>query len=119
MDFRPETLSLIKDAELIAYNLRVLSGRFKLRAGESFDAGAWRNKYMVYNTVSNVLPELYKQVKHLVVGSKQPYWNMVNRVSSEWRHTGAYGKDWYAASVAYDRVLEIVYQAQDAEEAER
>lgn len=114
MKYQPATKSLILDAEKIARSLRVISGRTpEIPAG--WDSRTEQNRLLNFpNWVSGTLLSLYRAIKHLIPSPRAPYWNQVNRAAGAWN--AAYGrKNWVEISVAYDRVLEAVYAAEDQE----
>jgi hypothetical protein len=112
--YQPATKSLILDAEKIAHDLRYISGRAPA-APEGWnrrDAEQRMHNYSMW--VSNTLTNLYKAVKHLIPSRRGPYWNQVNAAVERWNN--AYGRrNWQEMSVAYDRVLEAVYAAEERE----
>lgn len=118
MKFQPRTQALILDAEKMAADLRVISGRSHRLPGDAYTPA---REYFVRNTVPATLSELYKQVKHLIPGGRAKYWNQVNKACGEWYRLdgrGTVARNWEEMSVAYDRVLEAVYAADDHQDDE-
>lgn len=113
MKFQPRTQALILDAERVAADLRILSGR---RVRIPGDQHTLAREYILRPTAPATLSELYKQVKHLIPGGRAKYWNQVNKACGEWYRLdgkGTVARNWEEMSVAYDRVLEAVYAADD------
>lgn len=118
MIFRPSTQRLIERAEVVARDLRVISKRGRPGAHATIrDIRTLQSEYAFSPQVIELLRDLYRDVKHLIPTPRQPYWDQISEVRTNWAaaRPGVPNKPWRDLCDAYDRVLEAVYAAQDRE----